>query len=137
MDFRQKRIFKTICEHNNIKGEHIIFKQFRNLKEFKFFKIERINPNHRIKLYGQPKGKHIKDGHYNKFINVGEILIYGLLYIFIDTNILIFWCSSLALTIFCLDLCLFNNPFEVFKFYVDWYRRQCWKWKNYSISEIS
>lgn len=120
MDYQQQRILNTIYNRYKIKGNKIVFKQYRNLKEFTFFNIERTNPNHIIKLYGKPKRKNIKDGHYNKLINVGEILIYSMMLLFIRTDIFLFWLSCFILGLFCFDLCYYNNPLEVF--YVNWHR---------------
>jgi hypothetical protein len=50
------------------------FVQHRNLNEFKYFKIERINPNHRIHLYGILKNNNKKKETTKALIKVGELL---------------------------------------------------------------
>jgi hypothetical protein len=47
---------------------------FRNPNEFIKFDLERINPTHKIILWGLPKRKYRKDGT-NKIYQVGRILI--------------------------------------------------------------
>lgn len=74
MNNKQKYIYNKICKKNNLPVKNS-FVQHRNLKEFSSFYIERINPTHIIYLYGKLKKKYIHDGHYNKVIKVGEILL--------------------------------------------------------------
>jgi len=74
MDDKQKHIFRGILDNNDLPHENV-FVQHRNLKEFKSFFIERINPNHRIELYGLLKRSRVKDNRFNKTIKVGEILL--------------------------------------------------------------
>ena len=74
MDDKQKHIFMGILDDNDLPHENV-FIQHRNLKEFKSFFIERINPNHRIELYGLLKRSRVKDNRFNKTIKVGEILL--------------------------------------------------------------
>jgi hypothetical protein len=74
MDYKQKKIYHNICKNNNIPIDSK-FKQFRNLLEFRFFRVERVNPNHHIIIYGKLKHKQVKDNYYNKYIRVGEIFI--------------------------------------------------------------
>ncbi len=130
MDYKQKQILKNIYDDNDISGEKIVFKQYRNLKEFRYFLLERINPTHKITLYGRLKHKYVKDNHYNKFINVGEIFIYSILLLLFDINIIFFWFAMLSLTVFCVQICLYNNPYEVLKIYVNWYRGKRRERKN-------
>jgi len=90
MDKKQATIFKNLCERFNILfGSKCVFIQHRNLNEFRNFSIERINPNHKILLYGRLKRKHIHDGCTNKIIRVGEFLLsYSFVFLFIDTIML-------------------------------------------------
>lgn len=70
MDTKQKRIFNDIIEKFKLpKKAHLV--QFRNLKEFKYFNIEKINPNHIIELYGKLKKKYKNTNR----VHVGRILI--------------------------------------------------------------
>lgn len=72
MDSKQMHIYKKICEKNSLPSENT-FVQFRNLKEFRSFFIERINPTHRILLFGRLKNP--VDGNYTRVVKVGEILL--------------------------------------------------------------
>ena len=74
MDNKQKHIFRQILDKNSLPHENV-FIQHRNLKEFKSFFVERINPTHRIELYGRLKRNNVKDRNFNKAIKAGEILI--------------------------------------------------------------
>lgn len=74
MDNKQNYIYYKICKKNKLPLNNT-FVQHRNLKEFRNFYIERINPTHIIHLYGKLKRNYIHDGHYNKIIKVGEILL--------------------------------------------------------------
>ena len=85
MDNKQKRIFNRILEKNNLPRDNT-FIQHRNLKEFKSFFIERVNPTHRIFLYGRPKKKYVYDCHYDKSIKAGEILLCMGLGFIVDTS---------------------------------------------------
>ena len=84
MDNKQKHILKNICLKHKL-GKPKTFIQHRNLREFKGFYIERINPTHRIFLYGKPKKKYVNDGHYDKSIKAGEILLCMGLFFFVNT----------------------------------------------------
>jgi hypothetical protein len=75
MNKEQKKIFDRILEDHQIKGENIQFIQHRNLNEFKYFQIERINPTHRIKLYGILKNNNKKKDVTKRLIDAGEIII--------------------------------------------------------------
>lgn len=106
MNRKQLKIYSTILETFNLNPKTFI--QHRNLTEFKHFKIERVNPTHRIILYGILKNKHKKKETCKNLIKVGELLlISGLLMInlqifFIDINLII-----LLLNLFFLDCFLF------------------------------
>lgn len=84
MDVKQKRIFKHILDDNSLPHENV-FIQHRNLKEFKSFFIERINPNHHIELYGRLKRSKVKDHNFNKAIKAGEILLCMGFFAFVDS----------------------------------------------------
>lgn len=129
MDDKQQKILNRIYAKYNIRGKKIVFKQFRNLKDFRFFKIERINPSHHIKLLGNPKKQFIHDGHYGKIINVGEITIFGVALLF-NINFVVYWLYCLGLTLFCFDLIMCCNVKELLLSYVNWCRRGCWVRKN-------
>lgn len=75
MDKKQDKIFQNILEKNELPHKNITFKQYRNLREFKYFQIEKINPNHIIKLYGTLKNKNKKRDTSKNLITVGEIII--------------------------------------------------------------
>lgn len=47
---------------------------YRNPKEFIWFYLERVNPNHIISIFGIPKRKHRKDGKL-KYYRVGKIIL--------------------------------------------------------------
>jgi hypothetical protein len=73
MDKKQTRIWDKIREETGIPDNAKLI-QFRNLREFRYFSIERINPNHIIELYGKLKNGNIKrDVCLN--VHVGRIII--------------------------------------------------------------
>lgn len=73
MDKTQRKIFEKILLKNHISKKASLM-QYRNLKEFSYFTIERINPNHIIELYGKLKnGNPKKDVCLN--VHVGRIII--------------------------------------------------------------
>jgi len=74
MDKKQITILNTIIDKYKL-SHNSTFIQHRNLKEFKYFEIERINPNHHILVLGKLKNNKNKHNHTKKFINVGEIII--------------------------------------------------------------
>lgn len=74
MDRKQHSILLDICDKFNLPYKNT-FIQHRNLKEFKYFEIEKINPNHHIMVYGRLKNKSNKHNRSRKLINVGELLI--------------------------------------------------------------
>ena len=87
MDKKQYTIFLQILDKFNLHSNKIKFIQHRNLKEFKYFEIEKINPNHKIKLYGRLKNNTNKHHKSKKLIDVGEIII-GFNTLFLSINIL-------------------------------------------------
>lgn len=73
MDKTQRKIFEKILLKNHLSKKASLI-QYRNLKEFRYFTIERINPNHIIELYGKLKnGNPKKDVCLN--VHVGRIII--------------------------------------------------------------
>jgi hypothetical protein len=89
MQKKEQTIFNKILENNNIK-EKVIFVQHRNLKEFRSFEIERVNPTHHLILFGRLRHHLSKDKQYNKLLNVGEIFIYSAFLLFPFNNIVLF-----------------------------------------------
>jgi len=125
MNKKQITILKKICDNNGIEFKNIKFKQYRNLSEFKYFKLEPINPTHIIKLKGCLKNKHIYDNQKNKIINVGELILFISITLFIkDYYIILFLINSFLLTLYFISICIFDNPLEVVKYYFNWYRRR-------------
>jgi hypothetical protein len=97
MDSKQKRIFKNILLENELPtNKKIRFKQYRNLKEFKYFQIERINPTHIIQLYGVLKNNNVKKKTSKTLINAGEIII-GMTTIAINMQILLLYTDLILL----------------------------------------
>src|SRR4030043_117267 len=139
MDEKQKRIYHNIISGFGLNKKNK-FVQHRNLSEFKYFKIERINPNHIIILYGKLKNNKNKNHVCKGFVKVGEIYIYGTT-AFLNLNIILENINSIVL--------LFNLSFLAFVFYViirnysirrvfyvDWNRRFFRGWKNYRYGSI-
>lgn len=74
MNHKQFVVLMNIFEKFDIpKNAHFI--QHRNLNEFRYFKIEKINPTHRIFLYGNLKKSNHKFQTSRNLIKVGEIII--------------------------------------------------------------
>ena len=88
MDKKQVKIFHEILDKFKLPYKNIIFIQHRNLKEFKYFNIERINPTHRIILYGSLKNNNKKKETTKQLLKVGEIII-GIFTFFIQINMVI------------------------------------------------
>lgn len=73
LDKKQNKIWSEIKEKFSL-GDKAKLIQYRNLREFRYFTIERINPNHIIELYGKLKnGNPKKEVCLN--IHVGKIII--------------------------------------------------------------
>ena len=126
MDYKQKHIFYKICKDNNLPIKNT-FVQYRNLKEFKNFYIERINPTHIIYLFGRLKKNQIHDNHYNKIIKVGEIIIsmgFVMLTDSIIFNIVINVVTGSIIFNILMEYILENNK------NVDRNRGRNWFWKN-------
>lgn len=102
MDNKQMHIFRNICEKNNLPIENT-FVQFRNLKEFRSFFIERINPTHHILLFGRLK--HPKDKNYNRVVKVGEILL-GMGFFIIIPSAILNLCINLIGGVILIDIYL-------------------------------
>jgi hypothetical protein len=107
MDKKQTLILDKILDKNDL-PDPIKFKQYRNLNEFKYFVIEKINPNHRIFLYGILKNNNKKKDTSKSFIKAGEIIIvitsfFGNVSLFYDNIDLI----SLVFSMFCLNCFMF------------------------------
>jgi hypothetical protein len=125
MDIKQKQIFNRICDkyelpHNNK------FIQHRNLKEFRYFFIERINPNHRILLFGKFKKSMSKSNHFpNKIIKVGEIFLTSM-FLLVPTNNIFLDLELKLLTLLVLTHLLFdliiNETVLGIDLNVNWYR---------------
>jgi len=88
MDRKQHTIYLQILDKFNLHGDKIQFIQHRNLREFKYFDIERLNPNHKIKLFGRLKNNVSPHNKSKKMIEVGEIII-GLNTICLSFNIIL------------------------------------------------
>lgn len=135
MDYTQIKIFRNICDKFKLPyGKKSRFMQHRNLNEFRYFLIERINPNHRILLYGKLKKSYDKNNNPNRIIKVGEILLtYSLL--FFKPNSLILnlelnFLTSMILFYILYNWCIKNNFGELIKnAYRD--RGSTELWKNY------
>jgi len=73
MDKKQNKIWSEIKEKFGFDDKAKLI-QYRNLREFRYFTIERINPNHIIELYGK-----LKNGNPKKEVclnvHVGKIII--------------------------------------------------------------
>lgn len=73
MDKKQNRIWHEILTKFNLSDKAKLI-QYRNLREFRYFTIDRINPNHIIELYGKLKnGNPKRDVCLN--VHVGKIII--------------------------------------------------------------
>lgn len=99
MNKNNKKILNDLLDYYGLKGD-ITFIQHRNLKEFRHFKIERINPNHRIKLYGILKDSNKKKEVSKQLIEAGEILI-GVTTITANLQILIQYSDLILLILSC------------------------------------
>ena len=98
MDKKQTKIFNDILDKFKLKHQNISFIQHRNLKEFKYFNIEKVNPTHRIILYGSLKNNNKKKETTKSLLKVGEIII-GMFTFFININIVIQYINLITLLI--------------------------------------
>lgn len=134
MDNKQILIYNKILKENSLKKPKI-FIQHRNLNEFKYFMIEKINPTHRLFVYGVLKNNNKKKEISKNYIKVGEIILVttalfgnvNLFYENIDFISLIFAMFSLSIFIFY----LFGNINILRSLYDNWNRRISWRRKNY------
>lgn len=122
---KQRDIFNKICFKFDLPFNNV-FVQHRNLKEFRSFGIEKVNPNHRIILYGKLRKNYIKDNHPNKIIRVGEIL---LAFTFPFTNNELLFTSLISFHMFY-TLFIINDFEELILYNLNRYRGKCRKWKN-------
>lgn len=113
MDYKQSKILQNIYTYFHFKNKKKIFIQHRNLKEFRFFHIEKVNPTHRIILYGQLKRHLVKDKQYNKFIKAGEIILYSST-LFITPNLVIIN-LTIGIIVYSLFDIMFLHPIKIFK----------------------
>jgi hypothetical protein len=96
MDNKQSLIFEKICRKFRFPYD-CKFIQHRNLKEFRYFMIERINPTHRIFLYGKLKKSYDTNHSPNRILKVGEIwLCYASLVIPIHNAFFLFYMNMIT-----------------------------------------
>lgn len=134
MDKKQTTILDKVLDDNKL-PDPTIFIQHRNLREFKYFKIEKINPTHRIILYGSLKNGNKKKHTSKSMIKAGEIIIvissilvdFKLFYANIDFISLLFAMFSLNVFLFY----IFGNVNILSEFYDSWNRRIYGRWKNH------
>lgn len=82
---------------------------FRNPNEFKYFIKERINPNHKIIIWGFLKKKYRRTA---KFIQVGKIFLPLLLFIPVDLNIIVENIPAMFYCFILVNLYLFFTKME-------------------------
>lgn len=126
LDKKQNYIFHKILSKFKLPHNNIKFIQHRNLNEFRYFMIERINPNHVIQVYGKLKRPYLKDNHPNKIIKVGEILLSLSLPLTNNTILL----SSLISFHMFYTFFIINDFEELILEHANRYRREYRKWKN-------
>jgi hypothetical protein len=134
MDRKQTLIFDKVLDENKL-PDPTTFKQYRNLKEFKYFIIERINPNHKIFLYGVLKNNNKKKDTSKTFIKVGEIIIVISSF---SCNMQLFYENinliTLIFSMFCLNIFLFYlfGNFNLMRCLIDYRNRGIYgRWKNH------
>jgi hypothetical protein len=111
------------------------FIQHRNLNEFKYFNIEKINPTHRIFVYGTLKNNNKKKETSKSLIKVGEIIITSIGTII---NIKLFYsnidfiCICFSMFFFaCFIFYWFANINLLRGIYDNWHRRFFRGWENH------
>ena len=118
------------------------FTFFRNMSEFNYFELERINPNHKIILWGQLKKKHRYCKQAYKIVAgkiriplflLGDIAFLNILFRLSDYKLAILY--SIISTIFVYYAMVYPNIKE--KKHVDRNTRRSWNWKNYIIDPLS
>lgn len=107
MDKKQIKILNDILEKYHFPLKISSFMQHRNLKEFKYFQIEKVNPIHRIILYGSLKNNDKKKDTSKSLIKVGEILL-SVTGIGLNLNILYIYSDFILL---CLSMYIINVLF--------------------------
>jgi len=85
---------------------------YRNPKEFSYFNLEKINPTHKIQIWGKLKKKHRKGN--NLYINAGKILIPSFFLTFVNFEILIQILPSALISFLFVDLYLILTMQEEF-----------------------
>jgi hypothetical protein len=134
MNHKQITILMNIFEKFNI-PENAHFIQHRNLNEFKYFKTEKINPTHKIFLYGSLKNNHKKKDTSKSFIKVGEIIISSIatfcnIRIFFENFNFICLCFSMFFFA-CFLFYWFGNINILRRIYDNWHRGFSWRWENH------
>jgi hypothetical protein len=131
MDKKQIRIWDKIREKNNISDDAKLI-QYRNLTEFCGFKIERINPNHIIELYGRLKKDNPKRDVCIR-VHVGRIIIPYMSIVFFLYAVSPIQLINMLLLISSLMLCataiLYSSVNIMRLFYDCVNRRYCWSYK--------
>lgn len=133
MDRKQILIYDKIIEENFLIKPKL-FIQHRNLKEFKYFIIEKINPTHRLFVYGVLKNNNKKKEISKHYIKVGEIIlittgIFGNIHLFyenLDFISIVFSMFSLNIFMFY----LFGNINILRSLYDNWNRRFFRRWQD-------
>jgi hypothetical protein len=128
MDEKQNKIWNKIKEENNIPDTAKLI-QFRNLREFRYFTLERINPNHIIELHGKLKNGNIKrDVCLN--VHVGRIIIPYMAIIFFLYSISPMQIINLLILISSIMLCatgLLYGSINIMRLFYDCFNRR-YKW---------
>ena len=134
MDRKQTLILDKVLDKYEL-PDYTTFKQYRNLKEFKYFVIEKINPTHRIFLYGVLKNNNKKKDTSKSFIKAGEIII---VISSLSCNMQMFYENinliSLIFSMFCLNSFLFYifGNLNIIRGIYDYRNRRFYgRWKNH------
>lgn len=134
MDSKDSFVINKILEGNNLPSCKTFVKH-RNLKEFKFFLIERMNPNHRVFVYGVLKNNNKKKKTSRYFIKVGELLfILGSLMVNFDVfqrNVDVICLLFSLFFLNCFLFYLFCNINILRGLYDYWYRGIHGRWENH------
>lgn len=127
MDKKQSKIWSEIKEKFGFDDKAKLI-QYRNLREFRYFTIERINPNHIIELYGKLKnGNPKKEVCLN--IHVGKIIIpYMSLIIFMysysTTEFINFFMLIMSMLCISISLLYVCNSINLVRFCYDCFNRR-------------
>lgn len=128
MDKTQRKIFEKILLKNHLSKKASLI-QYRNLKEFRYFTIERINPNHIIELYGKLKnGNPKKDVCLN--VHVGRIIIPYISIIYFLNIVMPIQAINFILLLCCLStislsIYYFLASINVLRLCYDYINRRC------------